>query len=491
MQAQARYPSPPHKLTFPDKPIRSPSLIRIPIRLVFAGAFELTVLDTASDEKAGELQSPDGLTQVLNNAGPGSARQYIEHTAAGTFIGQQNGASWTFNWTAPPIDAGPVVFYAAGNHANNDGNTSGDYIYKTFVVSAPASTTPDFSVGVSPFFRTVVPTGPAFYTVTVTPLAGFNGVVNLSAANLPAGAQGVFIPASVNITDANSKTATLSVSTSANTPIGSHPFDINAQSGSTQHSTQAFLNVVNPSSTDLSVTKTASPNPGQVGVPLSYRIIATNNGPAVATNVSISDTLPPGVTFASATSTQGNCNGTATVNCNLGSLAVGGSAIVTIVVTPTSAGQITNSVSVTGNEADPNSSNNTATTTTLIQPAAPSPIMLDDNLTVSTVITGLDQPTSLAFIGPGDFLVLEKATGKVKRIVNGALHSTPLDLAVNNASERGLLGIALHPAFAQNGFVYLFWTESSTGVDTANIDEVAGSRQPCRSLRVEWFDAHL
>src|SRR4026207_495792 len=39
--------------------------------------FELTVLDTASDEKAGELHSLDGLTQVLNNAGPGSARQYI------------------------------------------------------------------------------------------------------------------------------------------------------------------------------------------------------------------------------------------------------------------------------------------------------------------------------------------------------------------------------------------------------------------------------
>ena len=51
--------------------------------------FQLTVLDTASDEKAGELQSVNGLTQVLNNAGPGSARQYIEHTSAGTFVGQQ------------------------------------------------------------------------------------------------------------------------------------------------------------------------------------------------------------------------------------------------------------------------------------------------------------------------------------------------------------------------------------------------------------------
>ena len=118
---------------FPVKPIRSPSLTRIADQTRLRWGFELTVLDTASDEKAGELQTLDGLTQVLNNAGPGSARQYIEHTAAGTFIGQQNGASWTFNWTAPAIDVGPVIFYAAGNQANNDGNTSGDYIYKTFV----------------------------------------------------------------------------------------------------------------------------------------------------------------------------------------------------------------------------------------------------------------------------------------------------------------------------------------------------------------------
>lgn len=435
--------------------------------------FELTVLDTASDEKAGELQSVNGLTQVLNNAGPGSARQYIEHTAAGTFIGQQNGASWTFNWTAPPIDAGPVVFYAAGNQANNDGNTSGDYIYKTFVVSAPASTTPDFAISVNPSSRNVVPTGAALYTVTVTPLAGFTGQVNLSAANLPTGVTSAFAPTPVDITDANSKTTTLTLTTTANAPVGSHLFDINAQSGATAHSTSATLNVVNPSSADLSVTKTASPNPGQTGVPLSYRIIATNNGPAAATNVIVTDPLPAGVTFGSASSTQGNCNGTTTVSCNLGSLPVGASAIVTIVVTPTSAGQITNSATVAGTEPDPDASNNTASATTLIQPAAPSPVMLDDNLTVSTVITGLDQPTSMAFIGPNDFLVLEKASGKVKRVVNGVLNSTPLDLAVNNASERGLLGIALHPKFSQNGYVYLYWTESSTGVDTANIDEVA------------------
>lgn len=434
--------------------------------------FELTVLDTASDEKAGELQNTDGATQVLNNAGPNSARQYIEHTANGTFIGQQHGASWTFNWTAPSTDVGPVNFYAAGNQANNDGNTSGDYIYKTFVASAPASTTPDFALSVTPASQTVVPTGSAAYNVTITPLAGFTGQVNLSTSGLPTGASGGFNPTSVSITDANSKTTTLTVTTSANTPIGNQSFNVNAQSGTTSHSFSANLNVVNASSADLSLTNTASPNPGQAGLPLSYRLVASNNGPGTATNVQLADTLPAGVTFGSASTTQGSCSGNGPVNCSLGSLAAGNSAIVTITVTPSSSGQIVNSASVSATETDPDSTNNAASATTLIQPAAPSPIMLDDNLTVSTVITGLDQPTSMAFIGPNDFLVLEKATGRVRRIVNGALHSTPLDLAVNSASERGLLGIALHPLFQQNGLVYLYWTESSTGADTANIVQV-------------------
>src|SRR5215510_404963 len=197
--------------------------------------FELTVLDTADDEKAGELQNVDGLTQILNNAGPNSARQYIEHTAAGTFIGQQNGASWTFNWTAPATDVGPVVFYAAGNQANNDGNTSGDYIYKTFVASAPASTTPDFALSVNPTSRSIVPGGGAIYTVTVTPLAGFTGQVNLSASSLPTGVAAVFSPASVNITDANSKTTTLTLTSGPSTPVNNHTININGQSGPTSH----------------------------------------------------------------------------------------------------------------------------------------------------------------------------------------------------------------------------------------------------------------
>jgi glucose/arabinose dehydrogenase len=95
-----------------------------------------------------------------------------------------------------------------------------------------------------------------------------------------------------------------------------------------------------------------------------------------------------------------------------------------------------------------------------------SPTVVDPNLAVRTVVSGLTTPISMAFLGDGNFFILEKNTGQVKHVVNGAVQSTVLDLAVNFGSERGLLGIALHPDFPDDRGVYLYWTESSTGADT-------------------------
>jgi glucose/arabinose dehydrogenase len=97
---------------------------------------------------------------------------------------------------------------------------------------------------------------------------------------------------------------------------------------------------------------------------------------------------------------------------------------------------------------------------------AQEPTVVDPNLAVRTVATGLSQPTGLAFIGANDMLVNEKASGRVIRIRNGVVEGPVLDLAVNSNSERGLLGIALHRNFMVNGFVYLFWSETLSGVDS-------------------------
>jgi aldose sugar dehydrogenase len=85
------------------------------------------------------------------------------------------------------------------------------------------------------------------------------------------------------------------------------------------------------------------------------------------------------------------------------------------------------------------------------------PTLVDSNLRIDTIASGLALPTSIAFLGPDDLLVLEKDSGQVLRLKEGQV-STVLDLSVNNFSERGLLGIALHPAFPDDPGVYLFWT---------------------------------
>lgn len=111
---------------------------------------------------------------------------------------------------------------------------------------------------------------------------------------------------------------------------------------------------------------------------------------------------------------------------------------------------------------------------TINPPSTPpdGPAMTDPSLRVTTAVGGLNQPIGMAFLGPGDMLVLEKASGKVQHVVNGVIVGTALDLTVNSASERGLLGIALQPGFAQNHGVYLYWTQSSTAVDSQDLAEV-------------------
>lgn len=80
---------------------------------------------------------------------------------------------------------------------------------------------------------------------------------------------------------------------------------------------------------------------------------------------------------------------------------------------------------------------------------------------VSTVVSNLSQPTTMAFLGPGDAFVLEKMTGRVKRVQfddGGSTSEIVLDLDVSSSSERGLLGIALAPDFSISGHVFLYYT---------------------------------
>ena len=98
------------------------------------------------------------------------------------------------------------------------------------------------------------------------------------------------------------------------------------------------------------------------------------------------------------------------------------------------------------------------------------PAVINPNLKIETVTTGLVLPTTMAFVGPDDMLVLEKNKGTVQRIVNGQMLDRPL-LQVNVSSEveRGMLGIAVSKD-NQTGksLVFLYFTESEGGEPIAS-----------------------
>jgi len=119
---------------------------------------------------------------------------------------------------------------------------------------------------------------------------------------------------------------------------------------------------------DLQVTKTDAPDPITLGSGnVTYTMVVTNNGPVTATGVTAADTLPAGVTFVSAASTQGTCTQAAgIVTCNIGTMAVRASVTITVVVTPTATGTILNVVVVVGQQPESNTANNRAEAPTLV-----------------------------------------------------------------------------------------------------------------------------
>ena len=86
-------------------------------------------------------------------------------------------------------------------------------------------------------------------------------------------------------------------------------------------------------------------------------------------------------------------------------------------------------------------------------------ITADPNLSVKVVAEGLDLPTTMAFLGPDDILVLEKDKGTVQRVVDGKVSSLPLlDVSVANSVERCMCGIAVSKQSSAT-YVFLYYTE--------------------------------
>ena len=118
---------------------------------------------------------------------------------------------------------------------------------------------------------------------------------------------------------------------------------------------------------DINIQSSNSQTSVSRGKNITYTWSVGNSGPGKALNVILTDALPSGVSFVSATTTSGVCSGAATVTCNLGSLTNGTNATVKIVAKTSARGTFTNRAQITSTTQDNNTTNNSASVTTRVR----------------------------------------------------------------------------------------------------------------------------
>ena len=158
---------------------------------------------------------------------------------------------------------------------------------------------------------------------------------------------------------------------------------------------------------DVGVSQTAAPDPVAVGNNLTNTIVVTNLGPSTALGVVLTDPLPAGAAFVSASSTVGTCsNSGGTVTCSLGDLAPNASATIALILKPSLVGRMTNTASVASYSQDTNSANNTATyVATVTAPVA-------TIISVGAVLTHESGPVN-ALIDPGETVTVSLALANI------------------------------------------------------------------------------
>jgi aldose sugar dehydrogenase len=120
------------------------------------------------------------------------------------------------------------------------------------------------------------------------------------------------------------------------------------------------------------------------------------------------------------------------------------------------------------------SSNSNSTFQVLPDPTPPT--IADPSIRVEKVISGLESPTSMAFLDNDDIIITQKDDGKVRLVSNGILQPQPiLQVPVVNNSERGLLGVAIaNTTDSTPKSVFLYYTEP------------VGDQAKNRIYRYEW-----
>jgi len=142
--------------------------------------------------------------------------------------------------------------------------------------------------------------------------------------------------------------------------------------------TPGGVNLVIPMA-DLAITKAAAVDPVFVGDDIIYTLVITNDGPDLATNVVVTDTLPGVITFSSAAPEQGSCtNDKGVITCTLGDLPAGGQSEILVTTVTSQTGLVTNRAGVNAATADPEPGNNNASAETTISPVPSTSVIINE-----------------------------------------------------------------------------------------------------------------
>ncbi|MDE0483526.1 MAG: dockerin type I domain-containing protein [Candidatus Poribacteria bacterium] len=185
--------------------------------------FEMTALNS-NGARAGTFATADANTQLEEI----KSKQYIQHTSTGTAQGKRNANSWTFKWTAPSNNVGPITFYAAGNAANGDFGTAGDYIYTQ---KATSDVPPVYGVtlaGVGSLTKSTADASTGVtYTLRVTNSGNTDDVIRLSTSG---SVNATLSRTSISLAAGASTNVTLTVRGTASTTAGDYAVKVTATS---------------------------------------------------------------------------------------------------------------------------------------------------------------------------------------------------------------------------------------------------------------------
>ena len=281
---------------------------------------------------------------------------------------------------------------------DNQSPNVGDNVTYTLTVSNGG---PDGATNVA--LTDTLPAGLTFVSSSATQGAYSNGTGIWTVGSLSSGGSAT-LNIVATVTTGGSKTNTTQVS-------ASDQFDADSTPGNSAGAEDDQASIaITPAVADLSLTKSASDTTPNVGDNVTFTIVASNAGPMQATNVQVTESLPAGLTFVSASPGQGSFN-TGTGVWTVGTIASGNSASLQVVAQVTSTGAKTNTAQVTASDqTDPDSTPNnsnaaeddqaTATVTpeiadlSLTKSVSDSSPDLNDNISFSLVVSNAGPDTA-------------------------------------------------------------------------------------------------